>query len=223
MKLLIMGPPGAGKGTQAAILADRFGLAHLSSGDILRKSVKAGEELGKQAKSYMDSGGLVPDELMISLILNEVLSLVDSGRGFLLDGFPRTLGQARSLAQAFADNEVSIESVINLKVSDEIVVDRLSGRRVCPECARVYHVRDLPPKIEGVCDVHSEAHLITRSDDTESVIRQRLKVYLDNTKPILDYYENSGLVLDINGNQDKTEITQQIVEQLGSGAQAAGA
>ena len=221
MKLVIMGPPGAGKGTQAAILAERFGIFHLSSGDILRKSVKAGEELGRQAKSFMDSGGLVPDALMISLILNEVLALVEAGQGFLLDGFPRTVDQARALDQAFDDNQVRIDKVINLKVSDEVVVERLSGRRVCPDCAKVYHVRDLPPKAEGVCDMHPEARLSIRSDDAEEVIRQRLAVYVQNTKPILDFYEKSGLVLDIDGNRNKTDITQGIVDQLGPSVQVA--
>jgi len=215
MKLLIMGPPGAGKGTQAAILAEEFSVAHLSSGDLLRKSVQEGEELGRKAKSYMDSGGLVPDELMISLILKEVLDLVARGKGFLLDGFPRTIEQARALEEAFETNGVKIDRVINLKVEDFTVVSRLSGRRVCTECSKIYHVKDMPPRVAGFCDLHPSAELSIRSDDREEVIRQRLEVYRENTEPILDFYEKSGLVLDIEGNQDKKEITQRIIAELG--------
>jgi len=222
MKLLIMGPPGAGKGTQAAILAEEFGLRHLSSGDLLRRSVQEGQELGRKAKSYMDSGGLVPDELMIELILNEVVTLVSEAKGFLLDGFPRTLEQAEALEESFGNHGVQIDRVINLKVEDTVVVSRLSGRRVCPECGKVYHVLDLPPLREGVCDLHPDKELYTRSDDHENVIRERLRVYQENTEPILGFYKKSGLILDIAGNQDKKEITRRIIAELGGNSESCG-
>jgi adenylate kinase len=220
MKLLIMGPPGAGKGTQAESLSETFGLAHLSSGDLLRVAVRQGTEVGKRAKAYMESGELVPDKVMIELILGEVLGLVESGKGFLLDGFPRTLEQAEALQQSFDANNIKIERVINLQASDDTVVSRLAGRRVCPVCNRIYHAAEFQIAKIAKCADHSETDLVIRSDDREDVVRQRLKVYQKNTEPIIGFYKKFGIVLDIDGSQDKQEITRLISGELQASLEA---
>ena len=214
MNLLIMGPPGAGKGTQAEVLSQNFGLAHLSSGDLLRESVRQGADVGQRAKAYMEAGELVPDEVMIELILNEVLVLVEAGKGFLLDGFPRTLDQAEALSQSFEASSISLDRVINLQATEDTVVSRLAGRRVCPLCNRIYHAGEFQASKQAHCVDHPETELVIRSDDREDVVRQRLRVYQENTEPILGFYKQFGKVLDVDGTQDKQDITRLITGEL---------
>lgn len=213
MNIVIMGPPGAGKGTQASVIAKEIDAKHLSSGDILREAVASGSGLGKSVKEIMDSGALVPDELMIDLIMDVVMKLVAEEKGFLLDGFPRTLVQAEALDTKFKNAGVQIDKVINLDVKSETIVQRLSGRRVCTVCKTVYHVDSLPPKVEGVCDNDGEG-LIIRSDDQEAVIRQRLKIYDDSTFPILDFYSKSQEVFQVSGELQMDEVTSRILGAL---------
>ncbi|PCJ21202.1 MAG: adenylate kinase [Candidatus Cloacimonadota bacterium] len=213
MNIVIMGPPGAGKGTQASVIAGKIDAKHLSSGDLLREAVASGSDLGKSVKKVMDSGALVSDDLMIDLIMDVVMKLVADSKGFLLDGFPRTLVQAEALNEKFADAGVQIDKVINLDVKSETIVQRLSGRRVCTKCKSVYHVDSLPPKVKGICDNDGE-ELIIRSDDQEAVIRQRLKIYDDSTFPILDFYSKSQEVFQVSGELQMDEVTGKILEAL---------
>jgi len=204
-KIVLLGPPGSGKGTQAEIMEDELGLVRLSTGDLLREAVRNQTELGKQAKVFMDSGGLVPNELVIGLMKEKIDAMQG---GFILDGFPRTVQQAE-----FLDDVMDLDLAINLDVDDEELVSRLTKRRTCPRCNAVYHLMYKPPKKEGVCDKCS-SDLYQRSDDTEDTVRQRLKVYRDNTFPLIEYYRRQNKLVDIDGKGEIRAIFQSIRDAL---------
>lgn len=189
-KIILLGPPGCGKGTQAEILSDKLGFVRISTGDMLREAVKNGTELGKVAKKYMDAGGLVPNDVIIGMMKEKIASL--SGI-YLLDGFPRTIEQADALAEI-----VDIDAVINLEVKDEILLDRLTKRRSCPKCNAVYHLTNKPPKKDGICD-KCGAELYQRDDDTEATVSKRLKTYHESTFPLIEYYTKKGKIVNIDG------------------------
>jgi adenylate kinase len=200
MRIVLLGAPGAGKGTHCKRIADRYGVAHLSSGDILRRERAAGTELGKKAQSYMDAGALVPDELIVAMMSG---AIAQAPTGFVLDGFPRTVNQAEVLDQSLAKSKNEIDAVINLQVDDGVVLERITGRRSCPTCGMVYHVKNMPPKVDEQCDKDGTP-LIQRPDDTDEVVRNRLETYYRQTKPVVDYYRARRTVHDIdaNGNAD---------------------
>jgi len=221
MNVILFGPPGAGKGTQAVRLAEKFLFEHLSSGDVLRAERKSGTELGAKVAGYMDSGALVPDEIIVEVILSRVLNS-DSQAGVLLDGFPRTLPQARQLDEALSKAGSKVDLVLSTEVPDEPIVDRITGRRLCPACGRIYHVKNMPPKTEGVCDVDGEK-LIQRKDDTEEVVKQRLAAYHEQTEPLEAYYCEQGLLTQVDGTQDidavaaiMSEIVSSRLNEVGS-------
>ncbi len=196
MNIALFGPPGAGKGTQAKELSKHYTIPHISTGDILRANVRDGTELGIKAKEYMDKGELVPDEVLIGLIRNRLIE-PDCETGYLLDGYPRTIPQADALTGILNEINKPLDAVINMEVSDEELVKRLSGRRSCT-CGESYHVMFNPPKKEGICN-ECGSELYQRDDDKEEVIRQRLAVYNDKTKPLIDYYDNAGLLVNVDG------------------------
>ena len=208
LNLLIMGPPGAGKGTQAAVVADEFGLTHLATGDILRKEVAAGSSVGTKAKAFMDRGSLVPDEVMVELVGEHVVKAARA-TGFLLDGFPRTVSQADSLGALLEKSSIAITAVLNLEVPEETLIRRLANRLTCPKDQRTYHPVNHPPRKAGVCDECGTV-LITRDDDTEAVIRQRLTVYRENTAPLIAYYEAQGFLHPVDGTPAVADITASI-------------
>jgi len=210
MRIVLLGAPGAGKGTHCKRIADRYGILHLSSGDILRRERAAGSELGKKAQTYMDAGALVPDELIVEMMSQ---AMKNASSGFVLDGFPRTVNQAQVLDKALAVNGGGIDVVINLLVDDGIVVSRITGRRSCPKCGAVYHVKNMPPRVEGICDKDG-AHLVQRPDDTEEVVRNRLETYYRQTKPVVDYYKASRAVDDVDAGGDPDVVAQVIFRKL---------
>ena len=203
MKLIFLGPPGAGKGTVAKKIHADFGIVQLSTGDLLREAVAAGAHFGKQAKEYMDSGRLVPDDLIIGLMKQRVAK-PDCKKGFILDGFPRTLSQANSL-----EGEIHIDKVFNFEISTKEVVKRLSGRRNCPRCGAIYHIAFIPPKKDSVCDKDG-THLVQRSDDKEEAILQRLDVYRDQTQPLIDFYEKKKMLFSIDASQNPDAVHLQV-------------
>ena len=208
--MIFLGPPGSGKGTQAVKLAEKIGVIHLSTGDLLRNAVKEGFDLGKQAKEYMEKGELVPDHLLIGLIESKVAS-GDLSNGFILDGFPRTVPQAESLKEMFVKNNMNMDSAILLQVSDEEVVRRLSGRWFCPTCQRTYNHPSNMPKNEGVCD-DDGAKLQRRPDDEESVVRNRLEVYKKQTQPIENFYRNESILIEVTGEQAPTAVFEDLLK-----------
>jgi len=208
LNLILLGPPGAGKGTQAERLRDEFDLPHISTGDILRQAVADGTELGQTAKGYMDAGDLVPDEVIIGVII-ERLGEDDARDGFLLDGFPRTIGQADALGEALAGLDRSLTAVILVEVPDEEIVKRISGRRVNPESGRVYHVDFDPPEVEGVDDVDGTP-LVQREDDQPETVRNRLAVYHEQTAPLVSYYDDLGLLHRFDGTASPKEVFDHI-------------
>lgn len=209
MKLVILGPPGAGKGTQAEYIVERYNIPHISTGDIFRENIKNNTELGKEAKSYMDKGLLVPDDLVIALV-EDRLNKDDAKEGFLLDGFPRTVAQAVSLDSILDKNDDKLTKVINISVDPEILIERAVGRRVCKTCGMTYHVKFNPPKEEGVCDKDG-TKLIQRDDDTEETVKTRISVYFDQTAPLIDYYRAQNLLIDIDGAKDIDKVFDDIV------------
>jgi len=213
MKLILLGPPGAGKGTQAVRLVKHFGIPQISTGDILRKAVKGGTELGTLAKTYMDKGDLVPDEVVIGII-RERLQEPDCGKGYILDGFPRTIAQAEALDEMLDKMDAKIDHVVNIAVADEEIIKRLTGRRTCPNCGAGYHVYFDPPKEEGICD-KCGGKLIQRDDDKEETIRARLDVYRRQTEPLIAYYENKGLLRTVPGEGNMEEIFDAILKAVG--------
>ncbi|MGQ9513128.1 adenylate kinase [Thermodesulfitimonas sp.] len=212
MNLLIMGPPGAGKGTQAAEIIKELKIPHISTGDMLREAVKQGTEMGKKAKEYIDKGQLVPDDVIIGVV-KERLGQPDCKVGFLLDGFPRTLPQAEALDQTLKEMGIKLDAVINIRVPREKIVDRITGRRVCRSCGATYHVVNKPPKESGKCD-RCGGELYQRSDDTAETVNKRLDVYEAQTQPLLDYYGKQGIVLDINGDQPINKVLEDILAAL---------
>jgi adenylate kinase len=208
LNLILLGPPGAGKGTQAERMTEDFDLPYIATGDLLRAAVKDGTELGKRAKEYMDAGDLVPDEVIIGVILERVAS-PEAADGFILDGFPRTIGQAEALDEAFASSGKSLSAALLLEVPDEELVRRLSGRRVSKSSGRVYHVDFNPPKQDGICDVDG-SELVQRDDDKPEVIRKRLEVYHASTSPLAGYYEDKGILRRFDGTRPPTEVHDHI-------------
>lgn len=211
MRVVLLGAPGAGKGTQCKRVVDKYGIVHLSSGDILRQNRSDGTELGKKAQSYMDSGGLVPDELIVEMMSDAIKK--EGTSGFVLDGFPRTVNQARELDDALACDGQKIDIVLNLMIDDEIIMDRMAGRRSCPKCGAVYHIKNLKPKVEGICD-NDGAELIQRPDDNPDVVSNRLKTYHEQTEPVVGYYKENNTVLDIDASRDADEASVLVFEQL---------
>ncbi len=202
--IVLLGPPGAGKGTQAALLAKELKLQHISTGEILREEVAQGTELGRKAKAYMDRGELVPDELVIAMLRGRL----DSGSGFILDGFPRTIAQAEAL-----ERMVRLDRVLNIHLSEEEVVRRLSARRVCKSCGRNYNLVSNPPKVEGRCD-SCGGELFQRDDDKPEVIRRRYRVYQEETAPLKDFYRERGLLVEVEGGRPIEELFQEALEVL---------
>lgn len=198
MRIILLGPPGAGKGTQAAMLVKEFTVPHISTGDIFRAAIKEGTELGRKAKEYMDQGQLVPDEIVIGIV-KERLAQTDCEKGFILDGFPRTVPQADALQEALKSLGMELNAVVNLAVSEDDLVTRLSGRRVCKNCGATYHLQFSPAKSAGVCDTCG-GELYQRDDDKEETIRKRLEVYNNQTAPLIDYYQGTGLLETIQGD-----------------------
>jgi adenylate kinase len=216
MHILLMGPPGAGKGTQADELKDKLNIPHISTGDMFRKAQADKTAMGLKAKEYMDRGELVPDEVTIGIV-RERLAEEDCKRGFLLDGFPRTVAQADALDQIMKDLGYKLDGAVNLEVPLEKLIARLTGRRVCPTCKATYHMLYNPPKVEGICDNDGSA-LIQRDDDTEATARNRLSVYEKNTAPLIAYYREKGNLININGDQDMALVTKEIMQKLGQQA-----
>jgi adenylate kinase len=211
MRVVLLGAPGAGKGTQCKRVLDKYGIVHLSSGDILRQNRADGTELGKKAQSYMDSGGLVPDELIVKMMSDAIKK--EGTSGFVLDGFPRTVNQARELDEALASDGQKIDIVLNLMIDNETIMDRMAGRRSCPKCGAVYHIKNLKPNVEGICD-NDGAELIQRPDDNPEVVANRLKTYHEQTKPVVGYYKENNTVFDIDASKDADEASGLVFEQL---------
>lgn len=214
MRLVLLGPPGAGKGTQAANIINKYQIPHISTGDIFRKNIKEGTELGKKAKEYMDKGLLVPDEIVVAIVKDR-LTEDDCKNGFLLDGFPRTVAQADALDAELKEMGVALDKVINIDVSKENLIERAVGRRICKECGQTYHIKFNPPKVENKCDICG-GELYQRKDDTIETVTKRIEVYLEQTKPLIDYYKNKGILVDINGEQSIEKVFADIVNELGS-------
>ncbi len=213
MKLILLGPPGAGKGTQAVNLSRELQIPHISTGDIFRANIREGTALGLRAKSYIDAGSLVPDELTVTIVTDRI-QRDDCKNGFLLDGFPRTIPQAESLAAALKSMNARIDAVINLEVPDDVIVRRMAGRRVCKNCNRSYHVKTIPPKQEGICD-SCGAELIIRDDDRAETVLERLKTYNEKTAPLIGFYVKRGLLLNFDGTKEIPETTREILETIG--------
>ena len=213
MKLIMLGAPGAGKGSQAKVLSVKYNIPHISTGDIFRANIKAGTELGKKAKSYIDQGLLVPDELTCELVVNRIQQ-EDCKNGYILDGFPRTISQAEVLDAALDKINDTVDWAVNLEVSDDIIVSRMSGRRACLECGATYHITNMPPKKEGICD-HCGHELVLRDDDKPETVEKRLHVYHDQTAPLIHYYGDRHIRLDVDGTQQPDEVLRDIVAHLG--------
>ena len=214
MKIIMLGAPGAGKGTQAKKIAAKYELPHISTGDIFRANIKNGTELGKKAKTYMDQGLLVPDELVVDLVVDRVQQ-EDCKNGYVLDGFPRTIPQAESLDAALEKLGEKIDYAVNVEVPDENIINRMGGRRACVGCGATYHVVYNPTKVEGVCDACGEK-LILRDDDKPETVQKRLAVYHDQTQPLIDYYKKSGVLRDVDGTVDMDDVFAAIVDILGA-------
>ena len=211
MRIVLLGAPGAGKGTQCKRIVAKYGLLHLSSGDILRQERAAGSELGKKAQRYMDSGALVPDEIIVKMMAGAIREAPKAD--FVLDGFPRTANQASEFDKSLASNGEKMDIVLNLKIDDRIVAERMTGRRSCPKCGAVYHIENLKPKVEGICDKDG-SKLIQRPDDSPEVVANRLKTYHLQTEPVVDYYKNNNVVYDIDANKDADEVGALVFEKL---------
>lgn len=208
MHIILLGPPGAGKGTQAALLAKQEGIPHISTGDILRAAKAAGTPLGKLAAGYMDRGDLVPDDVVIGLV-KERLQAPDCKKGFIFDGFPRTIAQADALGRALSEVGLSLDGVVSIEVPDEVLVDRAVGRRTCPICGEIYHLTAKPPKVPGKCDKDG-ADLVQRKDDSAEVVDNRLKTYHAQTAPLIQYYGAKGILKTVDGRQPMATVTASI-------------
>ena len=215
MRLILLGPPGAGKGTQAKRVIEEFDIPHISTGDIFRKNIKEKTELGKKVEGLLAEGKLVPDELTIEIVWDR-LDQEDCKNGFLLDGFPRTIPQAEALDEGLAKRGLKLDRVLNIDVDKDSLVKRLSGRRVCPNCGASYHIDNNPPKVEGICDV-CQTPIIQREDDKEQTVLDRIKVYDSQTKPLVDFYNKQDLVFTVDGTLPIDEITNKLVTELKKG------
>ena len=214
MKIIMLGAPGAGKGTQAKMIAEKYGIPHISTGDIFRANIKNGTELGAKAKTYMDQGLLVPDELVCDLVVDRVQQ-DDCKKGYILDGFPRTIPQAESLDAALSRLGEAVDYAINVEVPDENIVKRMGGRRACVGCGATYHLVYAAPKKEGICD-NCGAELILRDDDKPETVQKRLGVYHEQTQPLIDYYTKKGILKEVDGTMDMGDVFKAIVEILGA-------
>ncbi|CUY01608.1 adenylate kinase [Staphylococcus epidermidis] len=212
MNIILMGLPGAGKGTQASEIVKKFPIPHISTGDVFRKAIKDETDLGKEAKSYMDRGELVPDEVTVGIV-KERISEDDAKKGFLLDGFPRTIDQAESLNQIMSELDREIDAVINIEVPEEELMNRLTGRRICEKCGTTYHLVFNPPKVDGICDIDG-GKLYQREDDNPETVSNRLSVNVKQSKPILEYYNNKGVLKNIDGSKDIDEVTNDVIDIL---------
>jgi len=213
MKIIMLGAPGAGKGTQAKMIADKYKLPHISTGDIFRANIKAGTDLGKEAKGYMDKGQLVPDELTVQILLDRV-SKDDCQKGYILDGFPRTIPQAEVLEKELLKRNEKIDYAINVEISDEIIIKRMAGRRACLNCGATYNITSLPPKAEGICD-RCGNELVQRDDDKEETVKDRLTVYQKQTKPLIAYYNERNVLKSIDGSHPAVETFKEIIAIIG--------
>lgn len=213
MKIIMLGAPGAGKGTQAKMIADRFGAPHISTGDIFRANIKNGTELGMEAKKYMDQGLLVPDELTVKILLDRVADK-DCAGGYVLDGFPRTIPQAEVLDEALTKLSDRIDYAINVDVPDENIIRRMSGRRACISCGATYHIEHIPPKQEGICD-RCGKELVLRDDDKEETVKNRLQVYHEQTQPLIEFYAKKGILKTVDGTQDMQDVFKAICAIIG--------
>jgi adenylate kinase len=213
MKLIIIGAPGAGKGTQAEKLSEKLNIPHISTGDIFRSNISDNTQIGKQVRAYMDKGNLVPDELTIEIVKRR-LQEKDCANGFILDGFPRTIPQAEYLDKAADELNVSIDAVLDIVVSDKEVIKRILGRRVCPSCGMSYHISNNPPLVEGICDV-CHSHIELRDDDKEEILVERLKVYHEQTEPVINYYQKNGKLVVVNGRESLEDTTADVFKALG--------
>lgn len=212
MKLVLLGPPGAGKGTQATGIAEKYAIPHISTGDIFRYNIKNETELGREVKSYLDQGALVPDTLTVRIVKDR-LNQADCANGFLLDGFPRTIAQAEELDESLSEQNETLDAVINIDVQKEVLITRLSGRRVCKDCGETYHAVNKPPKQAGVCDVCG-GPVIHRADDTEDTVRNRISVYEEQTAPLIAYYEQKGLLFTVDGTEPVHVVQEKIFSAL---------
>ena len=212
MNIILMGLPGAGKGTQASEIVKKYPIPHISTGDMFRKAIKEETDLGKQAKSYMDRGELVPDEVTIGIV-RERLAEEDAKKGFLLDGFPRTVEQADALNDILSSLGREVDEVINIQVPEEELMNRLTGRRICEVCGTTYHLVFNPPKVEGICDLDG-GKLYQREDDNPETVANRLSVNVKQTKPLLDFYENQGVLKNIDGSREIENVTEDVIQIL---------
>ena len=213
MKIIMLGAPGAGKGTQAKKIAAQYSIPHISTGDIFRANIKNNTELGQKAKTYMDKAELVPDSLVVDLIMDRFKE-ADCANGYVLDGFPRTIPQAEALDNALKANGEKVDFAINVEVPDENIINRMSGRRACVGCGATYHIKYNPTKVEGVCDACGEK-LILRDDDKPETVKNRLSVYHEQTQPLIDYYNKAGVLAEVDGTKDMEDVFKDIVNILG--------
>ena len=214
MRAVLLGPPGAGKGTQAVKLVDKYNVPQISTGDIFRKNIKEGTELGKKAQEYMNAGQLVPDELVVDLVVDR-LQQDDCKNGYLLDGFPRTIFQAEQLDKFLSEQGQELDIVINFNVGHDTLIERLTGRRICTKCGAGYHIKGLPPKVEGICD-KCGGELEQRKDDTVETAENRIVVYNESTAPLIEYYKQTGKLKDFDAEQDHTVVFAEIVKAIGA-------
>lgn len=214
MKIIMLGAPGAGKGTQAKKIADKYSIPHISTGDIFRANIKNNTPLGQKAKTFMDQGLLVPDELVVDLVVDR-FKADDCKNGYVLDGFPRTIPQAEALDAALLAIGSKVDYAINVEVPDENIINRMSGRRACVSCGATYHIVHIPTKVEGVCDVCG-SNLILRDDDKPETVEKRLAVYHEQTQPLIDYYTNKGVLTEVDGTKDMDVVFGDIVKVLGA-------
>lgn len=214
MKIIMLGAPGAGKGTQAKKISEKYQIPHISTGDIFRSNIKEGTELGRKAKGYMDQGALVPDELTIGMLIDRIQK-EDCNDGYVLDGFPRTIPQAESLKKAISEMGQKIDFAINVDVPDENIINRMSGRRACISCGATYHIVYNRSKVSNVCDVCG-AELVLRDDDKPETVKKRLSVYHDQTQPLIDYYAKDGVLVNVDGTQELSKVFSDIVSILGA-------
>ncbi len=213
MRAVLLGPPGAGKGTQAIRLVKKYGVPQISTGDIFRKNIKEGTELGKKAQEYMNAGGLVPDELVVDLVKDRLMQ-EDCANGYLLDGFPRTIAQAEQLDEFLGELGTKLDAVINFEVGYDTLMERLTGRRLCKACGASYHIKNFPPKTEGICD-KCGGELIQRADDTAETAMKRIEVYEESTAPLIEYYTKSGVLKNFDAEKDPKEVFEDIVRECG--------
>jgi adenylate kinase len=211
MRVVLLGAPGAGKGTQCKYIVDRYKLLHLSSGDILRRHRAQGTQLGKKAQKFMDSGALVPDNVITEMMIDEIRKAPEGG--YVLDGFPRTVKQAADLNEALKGRDEKIDAVLNLGVNEDVILRRITGRRICPKCAAVYHIENLKPRVDGICDKDG-TKLVQRPDDTAEVVKTRLKNYNEQTAPLVDYYKKRNAVYDVNANGDAEKVRDRIFGKM---------